>query len=475
MTVCGPPHVTLVGERSQTNAAGDRQASRRPECGEQLTNVRLSVIGTGYLGTTHAAGMAELGHQVVGLDTDADKVAQLSAGHVPFFEPGLEDLLRRGLDSGRLRFTTSYPDVAANADIHFLCVGTPQQAGSDAADLRFVDAATRSLAAELTKPALVVGKSTVPAGTATRLAHELREHASAGRRVDLAWNPEFLREGYAVKDTLRPDRLVFGVATDQAESLLRAVYATVIDGGCPVIVTDLPTAELVKVAANSFLATKISFINAMAEICEVTGADVATLAEALGHDDRIGPRFLKAGLGFGGGCLPKDIRAFMARAEELGVVQAVSFLREVDAINLRRRTRMIDLAVEELGGNVDGKRIGVWGAAFKPDSDDIRDSPALDVASALRSRGADVGVYDPQALNNARRKYPQLDYCGSAVDAARDSDLILHLTEWDEFRTLEPASLDGITRAKRILDGRNALNPDKWRAAGWTYRALGRP
>ncbi|MDQ3714799.1 MAG: UDP-glucose/GDP-mannose dehydrogenase family protein [Actinomycetota bacterium] len=443
--------------------------------GEQLTDVRVSVIGTGYLGTTHAAGMAELGHQVIGMDTDADKVAQLSAGQVPFFEPGLQDLLGRGLASGRLRFTTSYPDVAANADIHFLCVGTPQQAGSDSADLRYVDAAMHSLATELRDKCLVVGKSTVPAGTASRLAHELQQQAPAGKGVDLAWNPEFLREGYAVKDTLHPDRLVFGVTTDHAEDQLRAVYKTVIDDGCPVIVTDLPTAELVKVAANSFLATKISFINAMAEICEVTGADVATLAEALGHDDRIGPRFLKAGLGFGGGCLPKDIRAFMARAEELGVVQAVSFLREVDAINLRRRARMIDLAVEVLGGEVDGKRIGVWGAAFKPDSDDIRDSPALDVASALQARGAVVGVYDPQAVSNARKKYPQLDYCGSAIEAARDADLILHLTEWAEFRTLEPTTLDGITRAKRILDGRNALNPDLWRAAGWSYRALGRP
>jgi len=438
-------------------------------------SLRVSVVGTGYLGATHAAGMAEMGHTVVGLDIDADKVAQLSSGHVPFFEPELQELLGRGLASGRLRFTTSFADAAANADIHFLCVGTPQQVGSDAADLRFVDAAVRFLAAELTTPCLVVGKSTVPAGTATHLAAQLRALAPAGDGVDLAWNPEFLREGYAVQDTLRPDRLVFGVTTAEAERLLRAVYGVVIDGNCPVIVTDLPTAELVKVAANSFLATKISFINAMAEICEVTGADVATLAEALGHDDRIGPRFLKAGLGFGGGCLPKDIRAFMARAEELGVVQAVSFLREVDAINLRRRARMIDLSVAELDGHVDGKRIAVWGAAFKPDSDDIRDSPALDVASALQSRGADVGVYDPQALDNARKKYPQLDYCTTAVEAARDADLILHLTEWAEFRSLDPETLDGITRGKRILDGRNALDANKWRAAGWTYRALGRP
>jgi UDPglucose 6-dehydrogenase len=438
-------------------------------------SLRVGVIGTGYLGTTHAAGMTEMGHQVVGLDVDAEKVAQLSAGQVPFFEPGLPEMLARGLSSGRLRFTTSFADVAASADIHFVCVGTPQQIGNNSADMRFVDAAISSLAAELTAPCLVVGKSTVPAGTATRLAELVRETAPAGAAADLAWNPEFLREGHALQDTIHPDRLVFGVTNEGAERRLRDVYSTVIDGGCPVVVTDLATAELVKVAANSFLATKISFINAMAEICEVTGADVATLAEALGHDDRIGPRFLHAGLGFGGGCLPKDIRAFMARAEELGVVQAVSFLREVDAINLRRRARMIDLAVEELGGSVEGKRIGVWGAAFKPDSDDVRDSPALDVASALQSRGANVGVYDPKAMDNAAKKYPQLDYCHSAVDAARDADLILHLTEWAEFRMLDPATLAGITRAKRILDGRGALNPAFWRSAGWTYRALGRP
>jgi len=443
--------------------------------GDLTASLRVSVIGTGYLGATHAAGMAEMGHDVIGLDVDADKVTQLSSGHIPFFEPGLEEVLVRGLASGRLRFTTSFAEVAAGADIHFVCVGTPQQVGNDSADMRFVDAAVRSLAAELTAPCLVVGKSTVPAGTAARLAAMLAQSAPAGEAAELAWNPEFLREGHALQDTVRPDRLVFGVTSASADRQLRNVYAKVIDEGCPVISTDLATAELVKVAANSFLATKISFINAMAEVCEVTGADVATLAEALGHDDRIGPRFLKAGLGFGGGCLPKDIRGFMARAEELGVVQAVSFLREVDAINLRRRARMIDLAVAELDGYVEGKRIAVWGAAFKPDSDDVRDSPALDVASALQSRGADVGVYDPKAMGNASKKYPQLDYCRSAVEAARDADLILHLTEWAEFRTLQPASLHGITRGKRILDGRGALDPALWRAAGWTYRALGRP
>ncbi|MDQ3456201.1 MAG: UDP-glucose/GDP-mannose dehydrogenase family protein [Actinomycetota bacterium] len=419
--------------------------------------------------------MAELGHHVVGLDVDEEKIARLRAGEVPFFEPGLAELLQRGLDSGRLTFTTSYEEVAAGADVHFVCVGTPQQYGSDAADLRYVDDSIGALARELHRPALVVGKSTVPAGTAARLARRLHAESPAGEAVELAWNPEFLREGYAVQDTLHPDRLVFGVASGRAEQQLRAVYAPILVAGCPAVVTDFATAELVKVAANSFLATKISFINAMAEVCEVTGADVSQLAEALGLDERIGPRFLHPGLGFGGGCLPKDIRAFMARAEELGVVQAVAFLREVDAINLRRRARTVELAIHEVGGNAAGAQIGVWGAAFKPNSDDIRDSPALDVAATLQSRGARVVVYDPEAMANAKRIHPELTFAQDALGAARDVDLLMLLTEWSEFRTFDPAALDGVVRERRILDGRNALDADRWRSAGWSYRALGRP
>nr|MBA2555125.1 UDP-glucose/GDP-mannose dehydrogenase family protein [Geodermatophilaceae bacterium] len=345
-------------------------------------------------------------------------------------------------------------------------------------EMRYVEAAIGELAAAVTGAALVVGKSTVPSGSAERLADRLRAEARPGARIELAWNPEFLREGTAVQDTLRPDRLVFGVADgqagEQAEQQLRAVYRKVIEAGCPVVVTDFATAELVKVAANAFLATKISFINAMAEICEVTGGDVHTLAEALGHDERIGRRFLHAGLGFGGGCLPKDIRAFMARAEELGVVQAVSFLREVDSINMRRRARTVDLATQELDGDVAGARIAVWGAAFKPNSDDIRDSPALDVATTLQSRGANVVVYDPQAVANARRSYPQLTYADSATAAAEQADLILHLTEWSEFRAMDPLDLEGVVAHRRIVDGRNALDRQRWRDAGWSYRALGR-
>ncbi len=436
---------------------------------------RMTVIGTGYLGVTHAACLAELGYHVVGLDTDEAKVAMLADGRIPFYEPELEPLLRKHIDSGRLRFTMSYADAAAFGDVHFICVGTPQRTDGPAADLRFVHASVESLAPLLERPVLVVGKSTVPVGTARWVADRLHELAPAGTGVDLVWNPEFLREGFAVQDTLRPDRLVIGSDTTSGAARLRQVYQPLLDLGVPLVETDLATAELVKAAANSFLATKISFINAMAEVCETTGADVSMLAEALGLDDRIGRRFLHPGLGFGGGCLPKDIRAFMARAEELGVVQAVAFLREVDAINMRRRARMVDLAVEELGGSVAGAHVAVWGAAFKPNSDDIRDSPALDVASTLQSRGAQVVVYDPEAMANARRIHPELTYADSAVAAATGADLILHLTEWSEFVTLDPAALDGVVRERRILDGRNALDADRWRASGWRYRALGRP
>ncbi len=440
-----------------------------------MTKPRLSVIGTGYLGATHAVCMAELGYDVIGLDVDANKVARLSAGEVPFFEPGLDELLRKVLDSGRLRFTTSYEDIAANADVHFICVGTPQRKGEFAADLTYVDAAVGSLAPLLARPCVVAGKSTVPVGTAERIAAQLHEQAPAGTGVELVWNPEFLREGYAVEDTLRPDRLVFGVTSERGEAVMRAAFAPMIDAGTPVVVTDLATSQLVKVSANAFLATKISFINAMAEVCESVHADVKKLSEALSYDSRIGGRFLHAGLGFGGGCLPKDIRAFMARAGELGVDQALSFLQEVDAINQRRRARMVDLARECVEDSFQGRRVGVLGAAFKPNSDDIRDSPALDVASRIHKAGAQVTVYDPAALDNARRDYPDLDYAESLVDAARNADVVLHLTEWREFRDMDPHILDDVVRQKSIVDGRNALDPDAWRAAGWHYRALGRP
>ncbi len=433
------------------------------------------MIGTGYLGATHAVCMASLGFEVLGLDVDEAKIARLSAGEVPFYEPGLEPLLRKTLASGQLRFTTSYEEVAEFGDIHFLCVGTPQKENENAADLEYVYSAVMNLAPLLTRPCVFAGKSTVPVGTAERIAERIAETAPAGDAVEVVWNPEFLREGFAVDDTLHPDRLVFGVTSDHGEQALREAFAPVIAGGTPVVVTDLATAQLVKVAANAFLATKISFINAMAEVCEATRADVTKLSEALSHDSRIGGRFLHAGLGFGGGCLPKDIRAFMARAGELGVDQALTFLTDVDAINLRRRARMVDLARELLDDSLANRRIAILGAAFKPNSDDIRDSPALDVATRLHNAGAEVVVYDPAAMDNARARYPDLSYAASTLEAAQGANLVLLLTEWLEFREVDPAVLGDVVSDRNIVDGRNALDPDRWRAAGWTYRALGRP
>lgn len=434
----------------------------------------VSVIGTGYLGATHAACLAELGFEVVGLDTDPAKIASLGEGRLPFFEPGLPDLLRKHLSTGRLQFTDSYEKAAA-ADVHFLCVGTPQRADGMAADTSQVAAAVRALVPHLASDAVVVGKSTVPVGTAADLQRLADDLARDGVKVEIAWNPEFLREGRAVEDTLRPDRLVLGVRGPAGEKALREVYAQLLDRGTPLVVTDVVSAELVKVSANAFLATKVSFINAVSELCEATGGDVVAVAEALGHDDRIGHAFLRAGLGFGGGCLPKDIRAMIARAGELGVDQAVTFLREVDSINMRRRQRVVDLAVEELGGSVLGRRIGVLGASFKPLTDDVRDSPALNVAAQLHLRGASVVVHDPQAVDNARRLFPTLGYATEIEHAAQGADLLLHLTEWREYRDLDPGTLAGLVACRRIVDARNALDTDRWRSHGWAVRAIGRP
>ncbi|GGI47686.1 UDPglucose 6-dehydrogenase [Agromyces flavus] len=432
--------------------------------------MKISVIGCGYLGAVHAAAMAKLGHDVVGVDTDPAKIARLAAGEAPFFEPGLPDLLREGVESGRLRFTVDISE-AAEAEVHFVAVGTPQLPGADGADLTYVHGAFDALAPVAASGSLIVGKSTVPVGTAAELAERL---AAAGSEALLAWNPEFLREGFAVADTLTPDRLVYGVSDERAAELLDAVYSAILTRGAPRIVTDFATAELVKTAANAFLATKISFINAMAEIAEVTGADVTTLADAIGHDARIGRRFLNAGIGFGGGCLPKDIRAFTARAEEIGRAESVAFLRQVDAINLRRRERVVELALELLGGSVFERRIAVLGLTFKPNSDDVRDSPALDVAERLNGLGAAVVATDPEGIENARARHPQLAYAPDASDALRGAELAVLVTEWGEYRSLDPVATGGLMSTARIIDGRNALEPAAWRAAGFEYRGLGR-
>ncbi|MBF4566552.1 UDP-glucose/GDP-mannose dehydrogenase family protein [Plantibacter sp. VKM Ac-2876] len=436
--------------------------------------MKLSVIGCGYLGAVHAAAMASIGHEVVGIDVDPAKIEALAAGRSPIFEPGLPELLLAGVESGHLRFSTDMAD-AAGATMHFVAVGTPQKAGSNAADLRYVDAAVTALLPHLSAGDVVVGKSTVPVGTAARLAELVAPTGAV-----LAWNPEFLREGFAVQDTIAPDRLVYGLPpAPEDAAVARAafdeVYAQALSTGTPLVATGYSTAELVKVAANAFLATKISFINAMAEIAEVTDADVTELADAIGYDARIGRRFLNAGVGFGGGCLPKDIRAFTARAEELGRGESVAFLKEVDAINLRRRQRVIDLVVEELGGSAYQKRVAVLGLAFKPDSDDVRDSPALDVAVGLNGLGAKVLAFDPEAVPNARRLHPQLTFADSAEQAVTDADIVVVVTEWKAFRALDPSAVAELTAGKTIVDGRNCLDVDAWRGAGWRYVGLGRP
>ena len=440
--------------------------------------MQIAVIGTGYLGTTHAACMAQIGHSVLGVDIDPIKAAKLQSGEVPFFEPDLESAVKDNLASGRLRFTDSFEEAAEFAEVHFLTVGTPQDELHFGANLSYVNAAIDALGPLLNRPTLIVGKSTVPVGTAERLAERVRSIAPAGHDIELAWNPEFLREGFAVQDTLRPDRIVVGVEhrhDSQSVKTLAELYSPILtNDDVPFLVTNLATAELVKVAANAFLATKISFINAISEVCEAASADVTMLADAIGADQRIGRRFLDAGLGYGGGCLPKDIRAFMTRADELGLGDVVTLFREVDNLNTRQRTRVVD-ATREICGSLMGARVAVLGAAFKPNTDDIRDSPALDVAHQIQLRGATVSLFDPKAMDNAQRAFPTFDYALSIFDACEGADVVLVLTEWDEFRRLEPEKLASVTQSKRMIDARNCLDPELWRAAGWNYRGFGRP
>lgn len=431
--------------------------------------MRMVVLGLGYLGATHAACMAELGHEVLGVEINPEKREALARGEVPFFEPGLPQLLEKHVANGQLTISGSYAEAAKFAEVFFLAVGTPQKKGEYAADMRYVDAAVEELVSALDHDALLIGKSTVPVGTTSRLAQRIAEIATGQNQVEIAWNPEFLREGHAVQDTLRPDRIVLGRSPgSRAEEVARDIYSAAIAAGTPFIATGVETAEMVKVSANAFLATKISFINAIAEVCEAAGADVTVVADAIGHDSRIGRKFLNAGLGFGGGCLPKDIRAFMARAGELGAAEALAFLKEVDNVNMRRRTRMVNVARNACGGSFLGTRVAVLGAAFKPESDDVRDSPSLNVAGQVQLQGASVVVYDPQAVNNSRELFPTLEYTHTALEAVEGADLTLVLTEWPEFVELDPYTISDLVRKKVIIDGRNCLAAEKWTAAGWT-------
>ncbi|HYP45976.1 MAG TPA: UDP-glucose/GDP-mannose dehydrogenase family protein [Propionibacteriaceae bacterium] len=432
--------------------------------------LRLSVIGTNYLGATHAAGMAEFGHEVIGVDIDAHRVKILNAGQSHIFELGLEPLLEKHTGTGRLRFTTDYSEIADWADVHFLALGTPSLP-SGAADLSQLHAAIDSLAPRLTKPCLVIGKSTVPVGTAAALQDRIRRLAPAGDGIEIAWNPEFLREAFAVEDTLRPDRLVFGVQSAEALKTLKEVYSIPLSEATPVVECDLATAELIKTAANAFLATKISFINAMAQMCQAAGGDVTLLADAIGYDKRIGREFLNAGLGFGGGCLPKDIRALAVRADELGVDVLADFIGSVEAINEGQRAELAELAVQQAGGSVFGRKIAVLGAAFKPGTDDTRNSPALRVAELLAERGAKVHIYDPEAKLPQRPGFTQV---ASVEEALTGAEIVLHLTEWPEFRRLDPTHLGQLVKTRILIDGRLKLHAPTWQRAGWKVVQIGR-
>ncbi|MFC8316397.1 UDP-glucose dehydrogenase family protein [Gordonia sp. NPDC057258] len=432
--------------------------------------MRMVVLGLGYLGATHAACMAELGHEVLGVEIDVEKMNQLAAGEIPFYEPGLPQLLKKHLESGNLQISDSYEEAAQWGEVFFIAVGTPQKKGEYAADLKYVNGVIDSLVPHLTKDALILGKSTVPVGTCDELSGRAQDLTKEDISVEVAWNPEFLREGHAIADTLRPDRIVIGCnAAGTAETVAREIYAEILKDGTPILVMDPASAEVVKAAANSFLATKISFINAIAEVCEAAGADIVAVADAIGKDDRIGRKFLNAGLGFGGGCLPKDIRAFMARSAELGAADAVAFLREVDNVNMRRRNRVVDIAKEECGGSLLGKRVAVLGAAFKPESDDVRDSPALNVAGQIQLQGAAVTVFDPKANDNSKRVFPTLHYATDAFVACKDADITLVLTEWPEFREIDPSNLGRVVSRRTVIDGRACLDKDRWKTAQWRY------
>jgi len=438
-------------------------------------SLRVSVIGLGYLGATHAVVMAQLGHRVIGIEPNPERLDALNAGKLPFYEPGLQEALTESLASGRLKFSAKHGPESSEADLHFICVGTPQLAGSQAADTRHLYAAISDLAPWIKPGAVVAGKSTVPVGTAASLRAELI--AKSGKKVELVWNPEFLREGHALKDSLTPDRIVVGISLETQDSspemVLRAAYSSQIEAKIPFLVVDLATSELVKVAANAFLATKISFINAVAEMAELTGADAGQLAEAIGFDDRIGSKFLRNGIGFGGGCLPKDIHAFEAKASEVGAKGVVSLLQAVDSINLERRARVLDLAKAALG-EIAGKRIALLGAAFKAETDDIRESPALDVALALKAGGANVVVHDVMALDAVRAKYPELETKDDLLDALDGADLTILATEWKLYRDLDPQLAGSVVAGKRLIDGRNYLDLAGWQSAGWSVSAMGK-
>ncbi|MFD0213532.1 UDP-glucose dehydrogenase family protein [Streptomyces hirsutus] len=438
--------------------------------------MRVSVIGCGHLGIPHAAAMAELGHEVIGVDVDQTKVDRLNAGECPIYEPGLPELLARHTASGRLRFTTDIRDAADFAELHFIGVGTSIDADGRSYDTGQVYGAIRQLAPHLTRTCTIVGKSTVTVGTTSQVTALAQRLAPVGTGVDVVWNPEFLREGHAVEDTLRPDRLIAGLTTAEAEKTIRAVYAPILDAGVPLFVCDPQTAELAKGAANTFLGLKISYINAVADMCEAAGGDISQIVEILGIDPRIGSGSMRPGIGYGGGCLPKDIRAFTASARQLGATEAATLLRAAEKLNETRTDIAMDLIARALGDRlIKGARVTVWGAAFKPGTNDVRESPALALAQALQQAGGTVTVHDPQAVATAVIRNPEFDYTDDLPASLDGADLVVLATEWPEYGQADPGVLVGRPTTPLLADCRTTLDPEPWRAAGWTVQQLGRP
>ena len=434
-------------------------------------SVKISVVGTGHVGLTTAACLAHIGHEVLGVDDDAEKIAQIERGEAPFHEPGLSELVAEGLDTGRLRVSTSTAEAAAHAEVVFVCVGTPTLPSGEA-DLAQVERVGRAVAANLHGYAVVVEKSTVPVETGVWLQEIMDQERNGHGEFDVASNPEFLREGQAVRDALEPDRIVVGADSERALERLREVYRPIIDStGCPFVTTDLATAELIKHSSNAFLATKISFINQVAEICERTGADVEEVAHAMGLDARIGPSFLRAGIGYGGECFPKDVRAYRYKADQLGVDFGI--LREIEQVNAGRVEAFVE-KIRTVAGGLSGRRVGLWGLSFKPETDDLRNAPAVEVARTLLDEGAAIVAHDPAAMTAVKRLLPEIGLASTPYDAARDAECLVICTEWPEYAAADLERLRGEMASAVVVDGRNVFRPRDMAAAGFVYASIGR-
>lgn len=429
------------------------------------------MIGTGYVGLVSGACFAEFGPNVVCVDLDASKVERLRRGEIPIYEPGLEDLVAKGIKSGRLSFTTELAAAVAEADAVFIAVGTPSRRGDGHADLRYVEAAAIEIAKALTGYTVVVTKSTVPVGTGRRVEQIIRE-TNPTAEFDVASNPEFLREGSAISDFMRPDRVVIGAESDRARAVMQAIYRPLYLMETPVVLTNLETSELTKYAANAFLATKITFINEIADLCEKVGADVQDVARGMGLDGRIGKKFLHAGPGYGGSCFPKDTIALVRTAQEYG--SPARLVETVVQVNDTRKGAMASRVIQACGGSVRGKIIGVLGVAFKPNTDDMREAPSLAIVPALQDAGATVRAYDPAAMHEAQSLLPGVQWCEQAYDAASGADALVLITEWNEFRALDLDQLAAVMKSKILVDLRNVYRPEEVRAAGFSYASIGR-